>query len=114
MIGTIVVEEDPDSADSGRKISYTATTATEINGVGSFADLAEGGLGDLVGALVAAAQDGRDVGRILFELEPPGAQGRELGVDGLGQPLLQCAAAAVADNNIVIIIYHLRGRRRAH
>jgi hypothetical protein len=46
VIGTILVEEDPDSPDSGRKISYTVTTATKITGVGVFADFAEGQTAD--------------------------------------------------------------------
>ena len=49
VIGTVLVEEDPDDPQSGRKISYTVTTATKITGstadgvgVGVFADFAEG------------------------------------------------------------------------
>ena len=49
VIGTILVEERPGEPEGGRKISYTATTATKItgskadgSGVGVFADFAEG------------------------------------------------------------------------
>jgi hypothetical protein len=42
VIGTVLVEEDPDNPESGRKISYTVTTDTKITGVGVFADFAEG------------------------------------------------------------------------
>lgn len=42
VLGTILVEEDPDSPQGGRKVSYTVTTATRITGVGVFADFAEG------------------------------------------------------------------------
>ena len=49
VVGTILVEEDPDDPEGGRKISYTVTTDSAITGetadgtkVGSFADLAEG------------------------------------------------------------------------
>ncbi len=53
VIGTIQVEEDPNDPQSGRKISYTVTTDTQITGqtvdgtnVGVFADLAEGQTAD--------------------------------------------------------------------
>jgi hypothetical protein len=49
VIGTILVEELPDSPSDGRKISYTVTSDTAITGetadgvnVGGFADFAEG------------------------------------------------------------------------
>lgn len=53
VIGTILVEEDPDAPEGGRKVSYTVTTATKITGqtaegtkVGVFADFAEGQTAD--------------------------------------------------------------------
>jgi hypothetical protein len=42
VVGTILVEEQPDEPTGGRKISFTATTSTAYDGVGGFDDLAEG------------------------------------------------------------------------
>lgn len=42
VIGTVLVEEDPDNPESGRKVSYSVTTDTKITGVGGFADFATG------------------------------------------------------------------------
>ena len=42
LLGTILVEEDPDSPDSGRKVSFTVTTDSAIAGVPAFDDLAAG------------------------------------------------------------------------
>jgi hypothetical protein len=45
VVGTILVEEQPDVQD-GRKISYTVTTATTFDGIDGFDDLAEGQVAD--------------------------------------------------------------------
>ncbi len=48
VVGTILVEEDPDDPQGGRKVSYTVTADTAVTGtgVGVFADLAEGQTAD--------------------------------------------------------------------
>jgi len=53
VIGTILVEEDPETSGDGRKISFTVTTDATITGetsdatdIGSFGDLAEGQVAD--------------------------------------------------------------------
>jgi hypothetical protein len=42
VVGTVLVEQDPDDPSGGRKISFTATTGTAFDGVAGFDDLAEG------------------------------------------------------------------------
>ena len=42
ILGTILVEEQPDDPEAGRKISYTVTTASVLAGVDGFDALAEG------------------------------------------------------------------------
>jgi hypothetical protein len=49
VVGTILVEEDPDDPAGGRKVSFTVTAESAISGttadgsaIGAFADLAEG------------------------------------------------------------------------
>jgi hypothetical protein len=46
VVGTILVEEDPDDPQGGRKISFTVTTDSVIVGVDGFDDLAEGQVAD--------------------------------------------------------------------
>jgi hypothetical protein len=46
VVGTVLVEEDPDDPQGGRKISYTVTTTTTFDGVDGFDDLAEGQVAD--------------------------------------------------------------------
>ena len=46
VVGTILVEEDPDDPQGGRKISYTVTTRTIFADVDGFDGLAEGQVAD--------------------------------------------------------------------
>jgi hypothetical protein len=42
ILGTVLVEEDPADPNGGRKVSFTVTTASALDGVDDFDDLAEG------------------------------------------------------------------------
>lgn len=42
VVGTVLVEEDPDDPEGGRKISFTATSSTTVAGVAGFDGLREG------------------------------------------------------------------------
>jgi hypothetical protein len=46
VVGTILVEEDPDDPQGGRKISYTVTTDSVIVGADGFDGLTEGQVAD--------------------------------------------------------------------